>query len=72
MPLRRIAPAMQLSVKMVRRRWWMTFAFLLVGFLVYLLGAIMCLVGLFATAPLYLNMKSVLYNDNFRDLAPRG
>jgi uncharacterized membrane protein len=67
-----IWPAMQLSVKMVRRRWWMTFAFLLVGFLVYLLGAIMCLVGLFATAPLYLNMKSVLYNDNFRDLAPRG
>jgi uncharacterized membrane protein len=67
----RIWPAMQLSWKVVRRRWWMTLAFYLVTILLYLLGALMCGVGLLATAPLYLNMKSTLYDDNFRDLAPR-
>ena len=67
----RVWPAIRLSGKMVMRGWWITFGFLLVRFLLYLLGAMMCLVGVLATGPLYLNMKAVLYDDNFRDLAPR-
>ncbi len=63
--------AIQLSWRMVRRRWWMTFAFLLVSGLLYMLGVLLCCVGLLATGPLYFNMKAILYNDNFRDLAPR-
>ena len=63
--------AIQLSWKMVKRRWWMTFAFQLVTFLLYFAGVLLCCFGLLLTMPVYFNMKATLYNDNFRDLVPR-
>jgi hypothetical protein len=60
--------AMQLSARMVIRRWWMTFLFTLVAFLLYMLGALLCGVGVLATGPLLINMLAILYDDNFRDL----
>jgi hypothetical protein len=64
-------PAMQLSRRMVSRRWWMTCLFTLVALLLYVLGFILCCVGALATAPLASNMMAILYDDNFRDLEPR-
>jgi hypothetical protein len=66
----RFWPAMQLSRKVVARRWWMTFAFFLVASVIMTAGAFACLVGLLVTIPLYVLMKVALYEDNFRDLAP--
>lgn len=63
-------PAMQLSRKLVAKRWWMTFLFLFVAGLISGLGALACLVGLLVTVPLYYGMKVYLYEDNFRDLTP--
>jgi hypothetical protein len=68
----RFWPAMQLSRRLVMRRWWMTLLFIIVCFIFYMLGALLCVVGLLATLPLYSNMKAILYDDNFRDLAPQG
>jgi hypothetical protein len=62
-------PAVRLSCKMVARRWWMTFAFVLVARILYSIGFLFCLVGALASGPLYLGMKAVLYEENFRDLA---
>jgi hypothetical protein len=67
----RVWAAMQLSRKMVGRRWWMTFLYLFVAAVIYMLGALLCLVGLIITVPLFLAMKAVLYDDNFRDLTPQ-
>ncbi|MBI5802206.1 MAG: DUF4339 domain-containing protein [Verrucomicrobia bacterium] len=63
-------PAMQLSRRMVSRRWWMTLLFVVVGGLVSMLGALACLVGLVVTVPLFYGMYAHLYDANFRDLAP--
>jgi hypothetical protein len=65
-------PAIQLSFKVVHKHWWMTFLFLLLGFLIVFGGALLCLVGLLVTVPLYIGMKVVLYEDNFGQLAPRN
>jgi len=62
-------PAMQLSRKLVSKRWWMTWVFLLVGGIISGLGALACGVGLLVTMPLYYAMKVYFYEDNFRDLA---
>ncbi len=63
-------PAMQLSRRMVSRRWWMTLLFMLVGGLISMMGALACLVGLLVTVPLFYGMMAHLYDANFRDLAP--
>ena len=63
--------AMQLSRRVVSKRWWMTFLFFLVAGLLASSGALVCLVGLFVTVPLFVGMKVCLYDDNFRDLAPQ-
>ena len=61
-------PAMELSRKVVRKRWWMTFLFMLVAGLLGGIGAIACGVGLLVTVPLYFAMRALLYDDNFRNL----
>jgi hypothetical protein len=65
----RFWPALRLSAKMVARRWWMTFAFMLVAGILYFLGFLVFCVGALASGPIYLGMKAVLYDENFRDLA---
>src|SRR6266545_1053870 len=61
-------PAMQLSRKLVTKRWWMTFLFVLVAGMISTAGAIACVVGLLVSIPLYYGMKVCLYDDNFREL----
>ncbi|HUR45015.1 MAG TPA: GYF domain-containing protein [Candidatus Saccharimonadales bacterium] len=63
--------AMQLSRKMVSKSWWWTLLFLIVSGLIYVAGALVCGVGMLVSAPLFVAMKSYLYDDNFRDLAPQ-
>lgn len=64
--------AMQLSLRMVKRRWWMTFLFVFVINILAGLGALLCLVGLLYTAPLAHAAKAYLYDQNFRDLTPKS
>lgn len=66
----RFWPAMQLSRKLVMKRFWMTLVFLLVAGIIMGAGAFGCLVGLLVTVPLFYAMKVFLYEDNFRDLMP--
>jgi hypothetical protein len=63
-------PAMQLSRKLVSKGWWMTFLLLLLGGTISGVGALLCLIGLAATVPIYYGMKVYFYDDNFRDLQP--
>jgi len=63
-------PAMQLSRKLVSKRIWMTLLFILVAAILTLAGFLACVIGLFVSVPLFLAMKAVLYDDNFRDLQP--
>lgn len=63
-------PAMQLSRKMVSKRWWMTWLFLLVSGIISGAGVLACGIGLLVTIPLYFGMKVYLYEDNFRNLQP--
>ncbi len=63
-------PAMQLSRRMVSKRWWMTFLFLIVGGVISGVGFLACCIGLLVSLPVYFAMIASLYNDNFRDLAP--
>ncbi len=67
----RFWPAMQLSRRMVSRRWWMTFVFMFVAGLLMALGVLACCVGVLASGPLCVNMQAILYDDNFRDLEPQ-
>jgi len=66
----RFWPAMQLSRKLVMRRFWMTLAFLLVAGILMSAGMFACLVGMAVTVPLYYAMKVFFYEDNFHDLVP--
>jgi hypothetical protein len=68
----RFWPAMGLSWRMVRARWWMTFLFWVVVVVLYLAGFLACCVGLLVAAPLYSLMRALLYEDNFRDLQPKA
>lgn len=63
-------PAMELSRRVVQKRWWMTFLFVFVAGIISSLGACACGIGLIVTVPLQFAMKAFLYEDNFRDLAP--
>lgn len=63
-------PAMELSRKLVQKRWWMTFLFVFVAGIISSLGACACGIGLIVTVPLQFAMKAFLYEDNFSDLEP--
>src|SRR3954470_24328449 len=65
-------PAMQLSRRVVSKGWWWTFLFLIVSGLIYVAGALVCVVGLLVSVPLFVAMKAFLYDDNFRNLTPQG
>jgi len=66
----RFWPAMELSRKLVMKRFWMALAFLIVSGIIMTAGVFACFVGMLVTVPLYHGMKVFLYEDNFRDLAP--
>jgi len=61
--------ALRLSFRLVHKRWWMTWVFLLVAVLIAGSGAFVCCVGLLGTIPIWLAMRAWFYEDNFRDLA---
>lgn len=65
----KFVPALKLSWRVVHKRWWMTWVFLLVAGIIGGAGALVCCVGLLATFPIFLAMRVWLYEDNFRDLA---
>ncbi len=65
-------PALQLSRSVVGKHWWGVFWFSIVSGVLMLLGAMVCLVGLLYTGPLYVAMSSYLYEDIFGDLAPQS
>lgn len=65
-------PAMQLSRRMVSKRWWMTLLFWIVAGVIFVLGMLACGVGLLVTAPLFYGMVIYLYEDNFHDLAAQA
>lgn len=62
-------PAMRLSWRLVTKRWWMTFLFLVVGSIISSIGIFACIVGVVVSLPLYFLMRACFYDDNFRDLA---
>ncbi len=63
-------PAMELSRKLVSKRFWMTLLFVFVANVLFSMGLLACCVGLFVTIPLHFAMRVHLYDDNFRDLKP--
>ena len=58
-------PAMELSRKIITRHWWLFLGFLLVNFLVTLLGLAVCIVGVFVAQPLVLGALAYAYEDIF-------
>ncbi len=64
-------PAMELSRKVVGKRWWMTFLFVIIAGIIGMLGSCVCFIGLIVTLPLQFAMKAFLYEDNFADLTPK-
>ncbi len=62
--------AMKLSRKVIAKRWWMSFLFLIVAGIIASVGFLACGVGLLVSMPLCLLMIVALYDDNFRDLEP--
>jgi hypothetical protein len=58
-------PAMELSRKVVTRHWWLFFAFVLVNFLVMLLGLAVCIVGVFIAQSVVLAALAYAYEDIF-------
>ena len=61
--------AMRLSWRLVHKRWWMTFLFLVVASIILSLGFFAFCVGLIVSIPVYFLMRVCFYDDNFRDLA---
>lgn len=68
----RFWPALELSRRMVMKHWWGTFALLIVVGLLFMAGAMACLVGLLLTGPLAFAALSAHYDKVFGDLAPQG
>jgi len=58
-------PAMELSRKVVTRHWWLFFGFVLVNFLVMLLGLALCIVGVFIAQCVVLAALAYAYEDIF-------
>lgn len=59
-------PAMELSRKVISKRWWSFLGFAIVMALVNLVGVIACCVGVFVTAPLTMIALMYAYEDIFR------
>jgi predicted Ser/Thr protein kinase len=57
--------AMEVSRKVVTRHWWMFFGFFLLVLLMYVVGVVACVVGLFVTAPLAMLAATYAYEDIF-------
>jgi len=57
--------ALQLSMAVVRKRWFKVFFFSLVLLIIYLVGFVMCLVGLFVTVPLAIAAYTLAYEKLF-------
>ena len=57
--------AMELSRKVVTKRWWALFGLLVVNFLINLLGVIACLIGVFVTMPITVAAVMYAYEDIF-------
>jgi hypothetical protein len=66
----RFKEAMRLSRQVVRKRWWMTFGFIIVAGLIGAAGIIGCCVGIIFTMPIAVGMMMYLYRRNFDDLMP--
>ena len=63
--------AMELSRKMVNKHWVEVFVFLLLcGLLHYVVGFLLCCVGVFLTAPLAIAAKLYAYEDIFCPVLP--
>jgi hypothetical protein len=58
-------PAMELSRKIVTRHWWLFLGFVLVNFLVMLLGLAVCIVGVFIAQSVVLAALAYAYEDIF-------
>ena len=65
-------PAMELSRQVVHKHWWAVFAFLLVDWLLWVVGYGACCVGVFVTAPLAIAAFLYAYEDIFGLTAPTG
>jgi len=63
-------PAMMLSRKMVSKGWWITFLLLIIMWLLTICGTLLCCIGLLVAAPVACLVKTIVYDDNFRDLKP--
>jgi hypothetical protein len=61
--------AMEVSRRVVHSQWWTIFGLGLVLFLLNIVGALACLIGLIATAPIALAAMMYAYEDLF---GPRG
>ena len=61
--------AMEVSRRVVHRQWWPMFGLGLILFLLNVLGALACVVGLIATAPVSVAVMMYAYEDLF---GPRG
>lgn len=59
-------PAMEVSRKVISKRWWSFLGFAIVMALVNLLGVICCFVGVFVTVPLTMIALMYAYEDIFR------
>jgi uncharacterized membrane protein len=63
-------PAMQLSRRVTAKHFWLILGFCIVAWLVAMVGAIACCVGLIVSGPVAIGMTAWLYQDIFGDLAP--
>ncbi|MGO8696399.1 MAG: protein kinase domain-containing protein [Limisphaerales bacterium] len=58
-------PAMELSRKVITRHWWKFFGFFLLALLLYVVGGLCLVIGLFLTAPIALIAATYAYEDIF-------
>lgn len=66
-------PAMELSRKVVSRHWWIFFGMILVNFLMFMLGFVACIIGIFIVQPVVFGAIAFAYEDIFcRQPAPRA
>ena len=63
-------PAMELSRKVVHQHWWAVFGFVLVCWLLFFVGVLVCFVGLFVAMPWVTGAYIYLYEDIFSAAAP--
>ncbi len=58
-------PAMELSLRVVNRHWWLVFGLVLVNFLVVVLGGLACCIGVFVAQPIVVGAVAYAYEDLF-------